>query len=222
MPRRIIALSCAALFALFTTGCSGLRTIETDVRATVPTNDAPAPSAAPMKAPTPLGPGARYRYERLPSQAEEPARAQAIEAMADTALQAVGLVRDDQQPRYSVQVHTGTESFYVDDWGRRYPGVPPYSPGFFSEFGVFVGPGRVGPGTRIGMGWTSWPPTVRYAYAVSLLLRDLETQRIVYETRASHEGPWGDRDKVLPALLKAALQDFPAPHAGPVTVQIPR
>jgi hypothetical protein len=121
-----------------------------------------------------------------------------------------------------VQVHAGTESFYVDVWGRRYPGVPPYSPGFFSEFGVFVGPGRVGPGTRIGMGWTSWPPTVRYAYAVSLLLRDLETQRIVYEPRASHEGPWGDRDKVLPTLLKAALQDFPAPHAGPVKIQIPR
>lgn len=226
MPRRIAVLACAVLLALLAAGCSGLRTIESQVHATVPTTDAPIAPATPGPSPagsdTPLGPGARYRFERLPSQAEDPARAEAIEAMADTALQAAGLVRDDPQPRYSVQVHTGAEAFYVDDWGRRYPGVPPYSPGFFSEFGVFVGPGRIGPGTRIGMGWTSWPPTVRYAYAVSLLLRDLETQRIVYETRASHEGPWGDRDQVLPALLSAALRDFPAPHAGPVKIQIPR
>lgn len=222
MPRRTLALSCAALIALLAAGCSGLRTIESEVRATVPRADTHGASATILEAPTPLGPGMHYRFERLPSQAEEPGRAEAIEAMADTALQAAGLVRDEQQPRYSVQVRTGVESYYVDDWGRRYPGVPPYSPAFFGEFGVFVGPGRIGPGTRIGMGWTSWPPTVRYAYAVSLLLRDLDTQRIVYETQASHEGPWGDRDRVLPALLQAALQDFPAAHTGPVKIQIPR
>jgi hypothetical protein len=221
MPRRIAVLACAALLALLVAGCSGLRTIESQVQATVPAADAPSTTPAPT-ASTALGPGARYRFERLPSQAEEPARAEAIEAMADQALQAAGLVRDDRQPRYSVQVHTGVETFYVDDWGRRYPGMPPYSPGFFSEFGVFVGPGRIGPGTRIGMGWTSWPPTVRYTYGVSLLLRDLSSQRIVYETRASHEGPWGDHDQVLPALLSAALRDFPAPHSGAVKVQIPR
>ncbi|EGI78569.1 DUF4136 domain-containing protein [Hylemonella gracilis] len=216
MPRRFPALACAALVALLAAGCSGLRTIESEVHALVPPVDAPATSTPPPHTSTPLGPGARYRFERLPSQAEEPARAEAIEAMTDTALQAVGLLRDDQRPRYSVQVRTGVETYYVDDWGRRYPGLPPYSPASFGEFGVFVGPGR------IGMGWASWPPTVRYAYAVSLLVRDLDSQRIVYETRASHDGPWGDSDHVLPALLKAALQDFPAPHTGPVKIQIPR
>ncbi|EYC50297.1 hypothetical protein AZ34_03855 [Hylemonella gracilis str. Niagara R] len=223
MPHRIAALICTVLLALLATACSGLRTIESQVQATVPAGGASSSAAATTTAAAaPLGPGARYRYERLPSQAEDPARAETIEAMADAALKAVGMVRDDQQPRYSVQIQTSVEAFYVDDWGRRYPGMPPYSPGFFGELGVFVGPGRIGPGTRIGMGWTSWPPSVRHAYGVSLLMRDLESQRIVYETRASHEGPWGDSDRVLPALLKAALQDFPAPHTGPVKIQIPR
>ncbi|MFO6418724.1 DUF4136 domain-containing protein [Hylemonella sp. W303a] len=229
MPCRFAVIACAALFGLLAAGCSGLRTIEVDVRAIAPTEDAahaiggPNPAVTGAGAPaTALGPGARYRYERLPSQAEDPTRAATIEAMADRALQAAGLLRDEQQPRYSVQVHTGVEAYYVDDWGRRYPGVPPYSPGFFGEFGVFVGPGRIGPGTRIGMGWSTWPPTVRYGYAVSLLLRDLVSQRIVYETRATHDGPWGDQDQVLPALMKAALQDFPLPRSGPVKMNIAR
>jgi hypothetical protein len=225
MPRRIAALTCIALCAagvLGVAGCSGLRTITAEVQATALAAGTTSSSAAASPPGPALGPGARYRHERLPSQAENPAQAEAIEALADAALQAAGLVRDEQQARYSAQVQIGIESFHVDEWGRRAPGMPPYSPAYFGELGVHIGPGRVGPGTRIGRGWTSWPPTVHYAYGVSLLLRDLQSQRIVYETHARHLGPWGDRERVLPALLSAALRDFPAPQSGTVQIQLPR
>ncbi len=135
MPRYRITLlpllACAGLLALLTAGCSGLRVIESDVRASAPTaTPAPAPATAsatpPASAPA-VEPGARYRFERLPSQAEAPAQADAIEAIAETKLKAAGLVRDDAQARYSVQVSSSVQSFYVDDWGRRYDSMPPQS-----------------------------------------------------------------------------------------------
>jgi hypothetical protein len=57
-----------------------------------------------------------------------------------------------------------------------------------------------------------------------LLLRDLQTSQVVYETSASHEGPWNDRYNILRALLAAALKGFPHPPAGThrVKVEIPR
>lgn len=207
MPRRIAFLACAGLLALLTTGCSGLRVIESDVRASAPATP-PEPAA--------IAPGAHYRFERLPSQVEAPAQADAIEAIAETELKAAGLVRDDAQARYSVQVSDSVQAFYVDDWGRRYDSMPPYGLGFYGEFGVHFGPGRMG----WGMG--GWPPTLRYRYEVSLLIREIAGSRIVYETRATHEGPWGDRKNVLPALMTAALKDFPASHVGPVKIKIPR
>jgi hypothetical protein len=216
--------ACAGLLALLLAGCSGMRTIESEVRASVPAPATPVDGAntTATKAAPAIEPGARYRFERLPSQAEDPARADAIETMAEAELKTVGLTRDEAQPRYSVQISIDFEPFYVDDWGRRYPGVPPYERGFFSTFGVFIGSGRVGPGTSIGMGWSSQPPIMRYQYAATLLIRNLSNTQIVYETRATHEGPWADRDNILPALMAAALKDFPQPHAGRVKIEIPR
>ena len=46
---------------------------------------------------------AGYRYERLPSQATDPAQPR-LEAWADASLARVGLHRDDALPRYSIQV----------------------------------------------------------------------------------------------------------------------
>jgi hypothetical protein len=69
-----------------------------------------------------------------------------------------------------------------------------------------------------------FPPPTYYRHEASLLLRDLRTGEVVYETSATHEGPWSDRDNVLRALLTAALKDFPNPPAGThrVKVEIPR
>jgi len=69
-----------------------------------------------------------------------------------------------------------------------------------------------------------FPPPSQYRHEVTLLLRELKTGQVVYETSATHEGPWNDRYNILRATLAAALKDFPNPPAGPrrVKVEIPR
>jgi hypothetical protein len=63
-------------------------------------------------------------------------------------------------------------------------------------------------------GWgMRFPPPPQYQYEVSLLMRDLRSGLVVYETQAAHNGPWSDAEKIIPALMKAALKDFPNPPA---------
>jgi len=38
---------------------------------------------------------------------------------------------------------------------------------------------------------------------------------VVYETSATHEGPWNDSDNILRALFAAALKDFPTRLPAP-------
>ena len=59
---------------------------------------------------------------------------------------------------------------------------------------------------------------------VSLVLRDARSARVVYETQASHDGPWADNPTLWAALLDAALQGFPQAPAGPrrVVIEVPR
>jgi hypothetical protein len=67
-------------------------------------------------------------------------------------------------------------------------------------------------------------PTPSYVYEVSLVMREVANSQVVFESRAKHEGPWGDSLAILPAMFDAALQDFPKPPAGPrrINVEIPR
>ena len=55
-------------------------------------------------------------------------------------------------------------------------------------------------------------------------MRELSTQKVVFETRALHDGPSGDAFALLPAMLDSALLGFPQPPAGTrrVNVEIPR
>ena len=55
-------------------------------------------------------------------------------------------------------------------------------------------------------------------------MRDLTTQKVVFETRAVHDGVWSDGLAVLPAMLDSALLGFPQPPAGVrrINVEIPR
>lgn len=202
MKRLFLLLALALLLG----GCSGMRLVESQVRST---------SAAP--ADRPIEVGARYRFERLPSQAD-PAETDSVEAIAEAELTEVGLVRDETAARYSVQLTTRMETYVVDDWGRPYNG--PRVGG-----SIIIGGGSLGVGTgsMVGMGMR-FPPPSQYRHEVTLLLRDLGSNQVVYETSARHEGPWNDRYNILRALLAAALKDFPHPPAGPrsVKVEIPR
>ena len=57
-----------------------------------------------------------------------------------------------------------------------------------------------------------------------MVMRDLTTQKVVFETRAVHDGVWSDGLAVLPAMLDSALLGFPQPPAGVrrINVEIPR
>jgi len=107
--RRLLPLSALLGAALLLGGCSGMRLVESSVRAT------PTAAAGSIES------GARYRFERLPSQLDQ-AETDSVEAIAEAELAEVGLVHDEAAPRYSVQVTARMQAFVVDDWGRPYDG----------------------------------------------------------------------------------------------------
>lgn len=152
-----------------------------------------------------------YRFERLPSQvAAGPDQAQ-LEAMADAALHQAGFRRDDANPRYSVRVGARVQrmlSPYADPWD------------FPFGFGWGFGFGHRGIG--IGLGGPLFPRTepAWWHREASIIVRDLASNQVVYETHAVNEGPWLDSRTVLPAMFQAALQGFPNPPQGPRRVDI--
>ena len=147
--------------------------------------------------------GATYRFEPLPSQSKEPLYGE-IQAMADIALAEAGLRRNDAAARYSVEVGMVSEQFLRQPFlvlGR-------YSRFVMASDRIF------------------WPygPTamdsVLYRYQLRLVMRDTSTAKVVYETVAELEVPWSDSINMVPALLKAALRDYPLPPGGPRKVQV--
>lgn len=151
---------------------------------------------------------ATYRFERLPLQQGDPAQVQ-LELMAAPALQNAGFRRDDAAPRYSVQVGARTQrrlSPFADPWDAWGWGWG----GWGSRHGWGLGYGRT-----FGSYESPW-----FHREVSIVVRDLASQQVVYETHATNDGPWRDSGSVLPALFQAALQGFPTPPPGPRRVDI--
>jgi hypothetical protein len=70
------------------------------------------------------------------------------------------------------------------------------------------------------MGLMLEPPWHRYS--VSLVLRDIATSQTVFESIAQHVGPWSDYQQLLPAVIRAALSDYPRaqPQPHPVLIEI--
>ena len=66
-----------------------------------------------------------------------------------------------------------------------------------------------------------FPPAVAYAQEVSIIIRDLKTSQVVYQTKATHEGPWADHPNILRPMISAALQGFPSPSTVKRRVDIP-
>jgi hypothetical protein len=149
-----------------------------------------------------------YRFDRLLSQ-QAPQQAQ-LETFADAALFRAGLRRDDAAPRYAVQLTARVQrvlSPWADPWDS---GWGPWGGGGFS--GVGLGFGFGGPFPRMDQPW--------FHREVGVVMRELPGNRVVYETHASNDGPWGDNASVLPAMFDAALQGFPNPPPGVRRVDI--
>ncbi len=151
--------------------------------------------------------GASYRFERLPSQQVQSAGQDRIEALAEAALGRAGLVRNDAHPRYSVQVEVKVVQ-YQPAPRRQHP---------------FGGPFIAADGSPF------YPPPLLvleppwYSHTVHLLMRDTATAQVAYESTASFDGPWSDSANLLPAILEAALHDYPNPPLGvrKVVVDLP-
>jgi hypothetical protein len=146
-----------------------------------------------------------YRFDRLPSQQAFQFQGQ-IEAMADPALFKVGLRRDDAAPNLGIQVTARVQralspwSDPWDSWGGM---------GWNRWHGGF---GVGGPFPRLEQPW--------FHREVGIVVRDLPTNRVVYETHAVNDGPWSDNATVFPAMFEAALQGFPNAPSGARQVNV--
>ena len=185
---RLLALAAALALA----GCaSGPLRVNTDVQAFT----APANTAAP---------GARYRFDVLPSQAQRDLAP--LQAMTQSALAQRGLVRDDANAGYAVQVSASLNTGWVDD------GLGPY------RYGPWGPSWRLGLGYGYpgwGWGWSgAYLPTSTYLRELRIAIQDLRTGQTLYETRARNESPSGHNDAIFGAMVNAALKDFPHAPAG--------
>ena len=177
---RATRLLLLAVLGLALTGCATNRLIDSSVR-----SFATATSDLPLESPF------SFRFERLPSQQADAQTQDRLEEMALPVLAQQGLVPDALAPRFTLELRMAVES--INQSGP-----------FHAHWGF---------GT-IGSGWWSQPGSMgleptRYRYSVHLLLRDATNKTVVFESTATHEGPWSDRAAVLPAVLLAAVQDFP-------------
>ena len=148
-----------------------------------------------------------FRFERLPSQQAQPEQNQ-LEALADPALFKAGLRRDDAAPRYSVLVSARVQrvlSPWADPWGGGWGGG-------FGFYGAGIGFGYGAPFPRMEQPW--------YQREVAVIVREVGSSRVVFESRAANDGPWWDSSSVLPAMFEAALQGFPNAPIGPRRVDI--
>ena len=189
MNRRILPILALAVSALLA-GCAGMTAVESDVQAF-------------SKLPA-VPPDTSYRFERLPSQQSHGEQQAQLEKIAEQALAKVGLRRDEKAAKYSVQVGGLTQRDPRAPWDEMWPG-----------WGL-VGRDYVVGANGLGM-WTSPFPRVDSPYyrrELGLLLRDLSTNQVVFETHAHHEGRWADSTAVLPAMFDAALKGFPQPPQG--------
>ncbi|MBP7932364.1 MAG: hypothetical protein KAZ21_03875, partial [Comamonas sp.] len=138
-----------------------------------------------------------YRLEVLPSQAQQASFAR-IEMAADTALTKVGLQRAPHPEQAKLVVQVGASA---GEGRAQHPTWDPY----------YYGP-RFGWGLGYGGGWYSgwnmhWmmmdtPPRV-YLRAVKLVLRDAQSQRIVYETSAQYDEVRVNDDTIWQVLFDA-------------------
>ncbi len=200
-----------AIFALaLLTGCSGMRIVDSQVAA-----------FSKMDA---LAAGSTWRFERLPSQENlEPAQAARLaklEAVAKEQLAKFGFKSLPEiagsVARFSVQISARIQRL------ERGPFDDPWS-----SYGMTL-PGRdyavTASGRVIYLPVFPRVESLWYVREVGLIIRDTSDNRVVFETKAQHEGRWSDDEAVLPAMFAAALQGFPKPPEGKrmVNIEIPR
>ena len=186
----ILKTACLALAALVLAGCATTRNVDSEVRSFA------GPQAVPA--------GASYRFERLPSQTAK--TQDPLERAAQHVLNAKSLVRKDDQPAYSVQLRLERDTVTPNSPYRAY-GSP------FSDRVVMASDGTLW--RRVGRPLLD---PIWYRNSLQVVVRDLASSTVAFETRAVHEGPWSDIENLMAPLMEAALRDFPQGNPGPNTI----
>jgi hypothetical protein len=168
------------IVSLALAGCGTPRMIDSSVRS-FNTATADLPLEGPFS----------FRFERLPSQQADAQTQDRLEDIALPVLAQKGLLPDALAPRFTLELRMAVDPINQTDPFRSHWGFGTTGSGLWAQ--------------PMSMGLQ---PT-RYRYTVQLLLRDAANKTVVFESTATHEGPWSDRAAVLPAVLLAALQDFP-------------
>lgn len=157
---------------------------------------------------------ARYRFAVSPA-APEPGQMDSarLQQLAETELARHGLVHAPDQARLSVEVSGRVQAYWVDGWGHPH--------GSLSRMTFGIGVARGGWG--FGLGGPLWVDDSVPAYAseLTVIMRDVQSGQIVYDSRARHDGRWHNTDAVLAALMAAALQGYPEPPQGTRRVDVP-
>lgn len=203
----VAALAGAALLA----GCASLHSVDTSVATfgAWPANTTPG----------------SYAFDRLPSQERNPQRQRSLENAAAQALAVAGFrpAADGAKPDVMIQIGARTERFEQAPWDDPFwwGGPRRFGYGGWSSYDAF---GPWGPYGRHRGLWSPFPsePDV-YLHEVALLIRDANTGKALYETRASSDGYSSGGDRLMAAMFDASLKDFPRTDdkAHNVRVELP-
>jgi hypothetical protein len=218
--RRCARLASLMLLAVSLGGCASVFLVDNQVQSFARWSDAASPTAGPATVPQPPQ---VYRFERLPSQLQSSRSGDQdqLEALAREALASFGWTpaAASVSPPWLVEVSAASLRLPRAPWESPWHG---YSGAYW---GAGFGPYGVGLHGQI-----FWSPmflhmeTPYFQREVSLVIRHAATGRVVYETRAAHDGRWNSSPALWRAMLDAALQGFPVPPSSTrqVNIEVPR
>jgi hypothetical protein len=162
--------------------------------------------------------GERFAFDRLPSQ-----RSEAPQPLQD----GLELAVRDALVAWGLQLPTGQEGVrwlvQVSAGGQRLPRAPWENPWERPNWSISGGIGGRNGGIALGFP-LMMADNPYYLREITVVVREAASGRVVYETRAKHDGRWPDSRALWNAMVSAALRDFPAPPAGArqVNIEIPR
>lgn len=222
----LFRIGAAALALLALSGCASVFLVDNQVQSYARWADRPTPSGASTPVAIPQAPQV-FRFDRLPSQQDQLGGAGQVglEKLATLSLAKVGWTpaASGVTAPWTVQVSGGTLRLPRAPWESPYDGY--WGSGFGPGFGF---PGRdyvvTGTGQIIYAPLFLRMDTPYYKREVSMVIRNAASGRVVYETRAAHDGRWNSSNALWTAMLDAALRDFPAPPEGlrQVNIEVPR
>lgn len=205
MEKTLTACFYSLMLTALVSGCASTRRVDSEV------------TSFARWSPAPPAPGSHYRFERLPSQQQPDTQQTLLENQAQAALAKVGLLLSPQTASFSVLIGNSVQAIPRSRWD----GSP------HGRSNIFIGSGCGSLGSHFGFGF-SFPlggmePQI-YRREVGIVVRELRSNSLVYETRAFSDDSWNDSERMTAALFDAALSGFPLPPAGPrrISAEIPR